>query len=70
MRLSRPSFSIITESCLDDSVCRQSAGDPGFRSVDLHTGPRGPGVEEPAALWGPGPMLWTGHWGRACSGDA
>lgn len=46
MRLSRPSFSIITESCLDDSVCRQS-GDPGFWSVDLHTGPRGPGVEEP-----------------------
>lgn len=46
-RLSQPSFSIITESCLDDSVCRQSAGDPGFWSVDLHTGPRGPGM----GLW-------------------
>lgn len=34
----------MTESCLDDSVCRQPAGDPGFWFVDLHTGPRGPGM--------------------------
>lgn len=24
-------------------MCRHSAGDPGFWSVDLHMGPRGPG---------------------------
>lgn len=72
-RLSRPSFSIITESRLDDSACRQSAGDPGVLVCGLAHGALWSwcgSVEEPPALWGPGPMLWTGHWGCACSGDA